>query len=544
MAKYKLIFLYILFAIIIPSKALLAQNVTPDTADTEIDTTVKSELDIKYDSVLSKAALSLSASAYNDAIAFYKLASTLKPANVYPYKMIIYAEDLAFKQKRADDLKRKAKIRDDLSKANNEIDKKSWDSAKFFFNEVLSLNPQKTDQDYAKSKIEAIDLELARIAARIPPKPAPVVVVVPKNRREARAMRKMAERNAKLPPALTASASQVQTQIATQAANTAAPSATEVVQQKPAADTLRKQIAVAAPVTNQTIQKPTETSVPQNTVTAAPATNKTVQKPTENSVLQKTISAAPTADQAGQKPAETLISQKTEVAVPATNQTVQKPTETPAPQKTVAAALSTNQMAQKPTETPAPQKTIAATPVTNQTAQKPTQVSVPQKIVTAAPAVKDTQPGRAETALPQAAAGTTSPLSEGLSSSPAMSSAMNLVDSIDYIKLICQDISFIGSNAYIKVLIQNYSTTSSFLTDTLQVSLKKNNGALKKLDQRFISSFPVITPLGESIFVSFADASVGVDPDDIFILEMRDKTKKTKLALQIPWAVYKQQKNL
>ena len=223
MNKHKRIFFYIFFTIIISSKALLAQNSVPDTAETDIDTTVKSELDIKYDSVLSKAASSLGVSAYTDAIAFYKEASTLKPANVYPYKMIIYAEDLAFKQKRADDLKHKAKIRDELSKANNAIAVKSWDSAKFLFNEVLTLNPEKADQEYAENKIEAIDLELARIAARIPPKPAPPVVIIPKNRREARAMRKMAERNAKLPPALISPTAQTQTQVPQQTTNTIAP---------------------------------------------------------------------------------------------------------------------------------------------------------------------------------------------------------------------------------------------------------------------------------------------------------------------------------
>lgn len=121
---------------------------------------------------------------------------------------------------------------------------------------------------------------------------------------------------------------------------------------------------------------------------------------------------------------------------------------------------------------------------------------------------------------------------------------LNLYDSSNYVKLICQDISFIGSNAYIKVLIQNFSATVNFLTDTLQVSIKNNNGVIKKLDQRFISNFPVVKPQAETVLVFFADASIAVGADDTFILEMEDKMKQTKLVIQVPWSAYKQQKNL
>ncbi|MEJ7682423.1 MAG: hypothetical protein WKG06_32145 [Segetibacter sp.] len=109
-------------------------------------------------------------------------------------------------------------------------------------------------------------------------------------------------------------------------------------------------------------------------------------------------------------------------------------------------------------------------------------------------------------------------------------------------KLTCQDISFIGTNAYIKVLVQNLSATENFLTDTLQVSIKKNNGVVKKLSQRFISNFPIVMPLKEYVLVYFADASIAVEPDDIFILEMKDRMKKTKLVIQVPWSLYTQQR--
>ncbi|HEX8278382.1 MAG TPA: hypothetical protein VF540_06785, partial [Segetibacter sp.] len=82
-----------------------------------------------------------------------------------------------------------------------------------------------------------------------------------------------------------------------------------------------------------------------------------------------------------------------------------------------------------------------------------------------------------------------------------------------------------------------------FLTDTLQVSIKKNNGIEKKLDQRFTSNFPIVMPQKELVLVYFADASIAVDSDDIFILQMEDKLKQTKLMIEVPWSVYKQHKS-
>lgn len=175
-----------------PFKVILGQDIESDTA-------VQSELDIKYDSILAKATSSLTASAYQQSINYYKEASALKPAETYPYKMINYVQDLADKQKRSDDLRRKAQIKNDLIRANQAVLDRRWDSAKFLFNEILTLEPDKADMDYAKAKIAAIDLELERIAQRTPPpKEAPPVVIPPKNRREARAQRKIAERNASI----------------------------------------------------------------------------------------------------------------------------------------------------------------------------------------------------------------------------------------------------------------------------------------------------------------------------------------------------------
>ena len=321
MYRQKHLFFCILLLIVMPCTAVLAQ-------DEDTDTTVLTELDIKYDSILSKATSALTAENYQQAVTYYKDANALKPTETFPLKMIRYVEEITVRQKRADDLKRKTQIRDDLSRANRAIANKNWDSASFLFKEILTLQPEKAEEDYAKSKIDAIDLELKRIALRTPPKLEPVIVVLPKNRREVRAQRKIAQRNTML------------------AAN------------------------------------------PAN----------------------------------------------------------------PLPQKPVAVAPAVNQTQQKPVQTPLPQKPVAVAPAINQTEQRPAQTPLPQtNVAVAAPLTKEI---------------------------PNLSS-LKLSDSTDDRKLICQDITFIGTNAYIKVLIQNYSSTTNFSTDTLQVSIKKNNGTIK-----------------------------------------------------------------
>src|SRR3954447_6942823 len=189
----KFIFLLIILFTALPIKGIFAQDLG---SDIESDTTVLTELDIKYDSILAKATSALTASSYEKAIEYYKEASALKPNDSYAYRMIKYVEDLDAKQKRADDLKRKAQIKDDLTKANTAIVQRKWDTAKVYFNRVLALHPDKTDEDYAKAKVEAIDLELQRIVVRTPVKEEPKPVYVPKTRREIREQRKLEERNA------------------------------------------------------------------------------------------------------------------------------------------------------------------------------------------------------------------------------------------------------------------------------------------------------------------------------------------------------------
>ena len=543
MYTYKYIILCILFFTAIPSKVIIAQQSSADSVGIN-------KLEDKYDSVITKAALSLTSAQYKEASDYYREASLLKPEETYPLKMIKYAEGImaeaAEKQKLADELKRRIQIKDYLNKANNAILAAKWDSARILFSQILTLHPEKTDADYAKSKIEAIDLELKRIVLRTPPKPEPVVVAPPRNRSEARARRKLAERNATMASASVKAAPQ--TQAPAPVKNTVVAPAAKAIVQKPTAAPLPQKTAAINTPAKQAPAKLAESQLPiKNVAVAAPAAKEASQKPIQTaSSTTNAATAAQPIKEAYQKPVQTTApAQSVTVTAPAVKEVPKRPIESPLPATNPAvSAAADKEVPQKSTSTeatlPVTNMPAAAPAITKAAPRKTAETSLPSaKIPAAAPAIREVpqQPTEVSSSEKNGAA----PLTKEI---PTDVSLLKLSDSSDYIKLICKDISFIGTNAYVKVLVQNYSSTASFLTDTLQVSIKKNNGIVKKLDQRFISSFPVVTPLQETILVAFTDVSSGVEPDDVFILEMRNRKDKTTLALQIPWALYQQQKNL
>jgi hypothetical protein len=740
MTANKYTILFIIFLIVMPFKMIFGQDMAGDTTETEADR--------KYDSVMAKAAKSFSDSSYDDAIAYYKEAGKLKPQESYPAKMIIYVEatsrEVADKRKREDELKRKNQIQENLAKANTAILDKDWSLAKSLFNEILSLHPNKGDEDFAKSKIQAIDLELQRIALRTPVKEEPKPVYVPKTRREARAMRKQAERNAILArtaakattqqaaspvntsptPALTKNNSAASTgntanrkisyqilqrfnedfkdvsslswsinsnyykadfvqdeekveafydangtligtsrhistselpreakkifaakysqynikeviryegaeeaayYISTQndkekvvfkltgskditvftrelgnkntvaAANNITPgppgmassaknpvAATrapgQAAQQQTGVQSTDKKSAVTTPPpTTRTSQQPpasqdrkppppatsSTTAVSQLPGTVAARNTPATTPPANETARQQTVTRLPGTSTSSPAGAQTQ-------QPPSTTATQQKPAEGPPARNTTVAAPSTNEIARRQTVTRSPGTNTSLpsgsqtqqTPSTPVTQQKPAEVPPARNTAVSAPSSKQVSQQATGTPLPDRRVANTPPPSKELqapseetntsgtaipdvnaAAKPTGVAALRLSDSSDYIKMICQDISFIGTNIYTKVLIQNYSEYVDFPTDTLLVSLKKNNGTVNRLDQRFISNFPVVPPLGEFVLVSLAEAPAAIAPDDTFIIEMKNKLKKTKLTVQVPWERYSQSKN-
>lgn len=143
------------------------------------DTAREDELPTPYDSIISLAANSLTEPPYEKALDLYKQANVLMPEETYPLKIIKYVESLISdyqeKTNRQQYLARRAQIVYLISKANKALEEKKLDSAKAWLTEAIALQPTKTQGEYAEKKVEAIDIELQRIAAmpvKEEPKPA------------------------------------------------------------------------------------------------------------------------------------------------------------------------------------------------------------------------------------------------------------------------------------------------------------------------------------------------------------------------------------
>ncbi|HEX8461131.1 MAG TPA: hypothetical protein VF623_06860 [Segetibacter sp.] len=135
---------------------MVAQSNANDTKDSTI---IKPGT---YDYAISQAANSLGKGELEEAKTYYKQASDLKSGDWYSVKMIKYIDgkiwDAKEKQNKEESLKKKAEINLLMSKALDAIAQKEYDSARSFYNQVLTLNPVKSQEEFARKKIEVIDM--------------------------------------------------------------------------------------------------------------------------------------------------------------------------------------------------------------------------------------------------------------------------------------------------------------------------------------------------------------------------------------------------
>ncbi|GEO07776.1 hypothetical protein [Segetibacter aerophilus] len=107
----------------------------------------------------------------------------------------------------------------------------------------------------------------------------------------------------------------------------------------------------------------------------------------------------------------------------------------------------------------------------------------------------------------------------------------NIADVNNDVKLTFQGISTNGRNTFFKFLVQNYSP-NDFNIGTLQMTYIPNFGKLKKLNPRYISS-SATTSKKEFPFVVVTENQPKIEPNEVFVFEMEDQLKKTKLTLNI-----------
>ena len=154
----------------------------------KLDDIVKEkEKNDSYDICLSKAAAAIGTMDYKKAQDLYKEAGVLKPKEDYPAKMIVYLEGVlseeAERQKLSEIAKQRRKIIEIKEKASQSIVQKNWNEALEGFKEILTLNPAKADEEFAKQKISAIEAEISKTASENALKKEPVAVI-PKGKRE------------------------------------------------------------------------------------------------------------------------------------------------------------------------------------------------------------------------------------------------------------------------------------------------------------------------------------------------------------------------
>jgi tetratricopeptide (TPR) repeat protein len=119
---------------------------------------------------------------------------------------------------------------------------------------------------------------------------------------------------------------------------------------------------------------------------------------------------------------------------------------------------------------------------------------------------------------------------------------LEITDSINGVKLICQNIIFKNNNLYFKFLVQNYNSLE-FLTGRMLLSYKPNNKDSVKLYPNYISSYPIILGGRQKVIV-YVTKPITISDEENLRFEMVDRLNKQTLAIVIPGSVYnKKQKN-
>jgi tetratricopeptide (TPR) repeat protein len=111
------------------------------------------------------------------------------------------------------------------------------------------------------------------------------------------------------------------------------------------------------------------------------------------------------------------------------------------------------------------------------------------------------------------------------------------------IKLTCQNIKFIGSDLYIKFLIENNSD-KDFLTGPVMLTWQKAFGQGTPMKpMRGLGTFPVVAPDKQVAFIYVARAYMMIPEDNDLLFEMTDRDKRIKLQITIPGKTYNQEQS-
>ncbi len=118
--------------------------------------------------------------------------------------------------------------------------------------------------------------------------------------------------------------------------------------------------------------------------------------------------------------------------------------------------------------------------------------------------------------------------------------ALNLTEGSNNLKLICENISFRETKVYFKFLIQN-NDSIEFLTGSMLLSNYTKDGKIVNLLPVYIADFPIILS-GKEKLVVYVTKIFSISNEENLTFEINDRLNKRKLLLNIPAAIYNQQK--
>lgn len=106
------------------------------------------------------------------------------------------------------------------------------------------------------------------------------------------------------------------------------------------------------------------------------------------------------------------------------------------------------------------------------------------------------------------------------------------------IRIVCQDISFNGTNAYLKLLLQN-DGTEDFLTGSMLLTLVRPNGTSLSLHPGKIhpAKFPIIRPKSQ-IAIIYPFKAFHVADEESLKFEIQDRTQKINLEFNLTGVDY------
>ncbi len=126
----------------------------------------------------------------------------------------------------------------------------------------------------------------------------------------------------------------------------------------------------------------------------------------------------------------------------------------------------------------------------------------------------------------------------------AQPNRLSISDSTNSITVTCENIVFNGREAYLKLLIHNKNSLFDFYGDDLRMTYIKNYGILIKSRPVNITGTPNVMAGNQTELVYVTEAFADVQPNEVFILEIEDMKKQTKLTLHIPGEDYMRLRNL